>query len=159
MAYLIEDTRQKESYHDLKHKHFQSVGVEYIRCKLPFGDYSLPPRVAIDTKQNMDEICGNICGKEHNRFVNECKLAKKAGCKLIILVENEVGIHDVSEVHTWINPRVIYSPKCPQGDRLQKAMETLNERYGVEFYFCTPEESGQRILELLEASNGRNDNV
>lgn len=149
--YIIEDTRQKESYHELKHHHFEEVGVEIIRCKLPFGDYSMPPKVAVDTKENIDEICNNICGKAHKRFVNECKLAQASGCQLIILVENECGITDVSEVHTWVNPRVIYSPKCPQGKQLEKAMRTLTERYGVLFYFCTPADSGKRVLELLEA--------
>ena len=158
MQYIIEDTRQKAEHHDLKHKHFAMVGVELIRCKLPFGDYSRPPRVAIDTKENMDEICGNICGKEHKRFVNECKLAQAAGCQLIILVENECNISDLSQVHTWVNPRVIYSPKCTQGPQLQRAMETLQSRYGVLFYFCRPIEAGQKILELLELYDGGKDN-
>lgn len=160
MNYLIEDTRQKENYHQLKHEHFNEVGINVIRCKLPFGDYSRPPAVAVDTKENMDEICNNICGKSHTRFVNECKSAQAAGCKLIILVENDLGIDDISQVHTWINPRVIYSPKCPQGSQLQKAMYTLSERYGVEFRFCRPEDSGKVILELLGYGNGRtSDNV
>jgi ribosome-associated protein len=97
----------------------------------------------------MDEIAGIICGAEHKRFINECKAAKAAGCQLIILIENEDGISDISQVHTWINPRSVYSDKCVQGARLQKAMETIQERYGVSFQFCNPEESAQRIMELL----------
>ena len=68
----------------------------------------------------------------------------------MILVENNSGIADISEVHNWINPRVIYSPDCVQGSRLQKAMETISERYGVQFMFCTPEDSGAVIKEILE---------
>lgn len=156
MSWIIEDTRQKAEKHKTKHEYFDSVSANIIRCKLPFGDYSLPPRVAIDTKENMDEICNNICGKEHKRFVNECKAAQEAGCQLIILVENECGISTLSEVHTWINPRVIYSPKCPQGEQLQRAMETMQDRYGVMFLFCKPEESGRKILALLELYDGGN---
>lgn len=147
--YIQEDTRQQAGKHDIKHEWFQSHGVELVRCKLPFGDYALLPPVSVDTKNSMDEIAGNICGTEHDRFIRECKAAKAAGTKLIILVENELGIRDISQVHTWINPRAIYSPKAVQGPRLQKAMETISERYDVSFMFCDPEESAERIMELL----------
>jgi ribosome-associated protein len=116
---------------------------------LPFGDYAAPPTVSIDTKENMDEIAGNICGSEHKRFIAECKAAKAAGCQLVILVENTVGIRDISEVHEWLNPRAVYSDKCVQGPRLQKAMETISERYGVRFMFCRPEEAAERITEII----------
>lgn len=146
---IQEDTRQQAGKHDIKHAYFADHGVDLVRCKLPFGDYAPIPPVSIDTKNSMNEIAGNICGKEHRRFINECRAAKEAGCKLIILVENTVDISDISQVHTWINPRVIYSDKCVQGPRLQKAMETISERYGVRFMFCQPEEAGKKIKELL----------
>ncbi len=149
MTTIIEDTRQQAGKHDLKHKYLFSNDIGVVRCALPFGDYAPVPPVSVDTKASMDEIAGNICGKEHKRFINECKAAKAAGCQLIILVENDLGISDISEVHTWINPRVVYSPNCVQGPRLQKAMETISERYGVRFEFCTPEEAGSRIVELI----------
>ena len=88
--------------------------------------------------------------KEHRRFVSECKAAKAAGCKLFILVENELGITDISQVHTWVNPRAIYSPNCIQGPRLERAMRTISERYNVTFLFCSPEESGAVIMGVLE---------
>lgn len=147
--YIIEDSRQKEGKHDIKHDWFAGHGISLIRCKLPFGDYAIVPAVSIDTKEDMNEIADNITGKQHKRFINECKAARDAGCKLIFLIENTAGITDVSEVHTWINPRVVYSPRCVQGPRLQKAMETISERYGCEFRFCRPEESAQIIMELL----------
>ena len=146
---IIEDTRQQAGKHEKKHIWFEEHGVQLVRSKLPFGDYSLVPSIAVDTKKDMDEIAANICGREHKRFINECKAAKAAGCALVILVENEVGISDISHVHTWINPRVIYSDKCVQGDRLQKAMETISERYGVTFLFCKPDESAEIITEIL----------
>ena len=149
MITLIEDSRQQTGKHDIKHLSFKNAGVEVVRCKLPFGDYAAPPAISVDTKANMDEIAANICGKEHTRFINECKAAKAAGCQLIILVENEVNISSLSEVHLWKNPRSVYSPKCVQGPQLQRAMQTISERYGVRFEFCTPEEAGSRIVELL----------
>ena len=147
---IQEDTRQKAGKHDVKHDYFAEHGVELVRCKLPFGDYALVPSISIDTKENMDEIAMNICGSEHKRFINECKAAKAAGCSLVILVENTLGITDISQVHKWINPRVVYSSKCVQGPRLQKAMETISERYGVRFLFCRPEDAGRIITEMLD---------
>ena len=149
MMHIIEDTRQQAGKHNIKHTFLSDNGIGVVRCKLPFGDYAPVPPVSVDTKANMDEIAANICGKEHKRFINECKAAREAGCQLIILVENEVGISKLSEVHSWINPRVVYSSGCVQGPRLQKAMETISERYGVRFEFCTPEEAGQKIVELI----------
>lgn len=146
--HIIEDTRQKKGMHETKHEHFADMGVTLIRNMLPFGDYAYPPRVSVDTKANIDEIAENI-GTSHKRFKNECIAAKEAGCQLIILVENTIGVKSVADVHKWINPDLIYHPRAITGERLQKAMITMSERYGVRFEFCTPEESAQRIIELL----------
>jgi len=145
---IIEDTRQKSGMHELKHSHFEEMGVQIVRNMLPFGDYAKPPMISIDTKANMAEIANNI-GSDHKRFKHECVAAKEAGCQLIILVENTDGIESVKDVHTWINPDLVYRPRSITGDRLQKAMITMSERYGVRFEFCRPEESAKRIIELL----------
>lgn len=148
MITIIEDTRQKSGMHELKHSHFEEMGVQIVRNMLPFGDYAKPPAISIDTKANMDEIASNI-GSDHKRFKRECIAAKEAGCQLIILVENDDGITSVKDVHKWINPEVIYRPRSITGDRLQKAMMTMTERYGVRFEFCAPEEAAEKIIELL----------
>lgn len=145
---IIEDTRQQKDKHELKHSHFEQMGVQLIRSKIAFGDYCLPPYVSIDTKADMAEIAQNI-GSDHKRFKNECIAARDAGCQLIILVENTDGITCVEEVHTWINPETIFRPRAITGDRLQKAMITMSERYGVRFEFCKPEEAAETIIKLL----------
>lgn len=149
--HIIEDTRQQRGKHEIKHAYFSAEGIELVRCMLPFGDYAPIPPVSVDTKKDMEEIAMNICGSEHKRFINECKAAKAAGCHLIILVENRAGIRSMSEVHEWVNPRSVYSTKCVQGERLQKAMETISERYGVEFRFCAPEDAGRIIQKIMES--------
>lgn len=151
MITLIEDTRQKSGMHELKHSHFEQMGVRIVRNMLPFGDYAIPPSVTVDTKADMNEIASNI-GSDHQRFKRECIAAKEAGCQLIILVENEDDIECVDDVHKWINPEVIYRPRAITGERLEKAMKTMNARYGVRFEFCKPGESAQKILELLGVS-------
>ena len=151
MMTIIEDTRQKSGMHELKHQHFEEMGVELVRNMLPFGDYALPPSISVDTKADMAEIASNI-GSDHKRFKRECIAARDAGCQLIILVENTDGIACVNDVHKWVNPELIYRSRAITGDRLQKAMLTMSERYGVRFEFCRPEESAKRIMELLGVS-------
>lgn len=146
---IIEDTNQKKGMHELKHDCFSKMRVSLIRNKLPFGDYIKVPKVSVDTKRDMAEIAYDI-NADHKRFKNSCIKARDAGCKLVILVENTDGIKNVDEVHTWINPEVIYRPNATTGTRLEKAMKTMSERYGVVFEFCKPEESARRIMELLE---------
>ena len=145
---IIEDTRQQAGKHELKHSCFEQMGVRLIRNMLPFGDYAIPPRVAIDTKANMHEIANNI-GSDHKRFKNECVAAKAAGCQLIILVENTEGITCVNDVREWVNPDAVYRPRAITGERLSKAMATMSERYGVRFEFCEPKDAAKRIIELL----------
>lgn len=145
---IIEDSRQKKGQHELKHACFDEMGVQLIRNMLPFGDYAIPPKVAIDTKANMEEIAHNI-GSDHKRFKNECVAAKNAGCQLIILVENTKGITCVNDVREWVNPDLVYRPRSITGERLSKAMSTMSERYGVRFEFCRPEDAAERIIELL----------
>lgn len=147
---IIEDTSQKKGMHEIKADYFKSAGVSVVRCRLPYGDYVIAPDISIDTKRNMEEIAQNI-NQDHARFRNECKLAQASGARLIVLVENEDGITCVDEVHTWENPNIIYRPR-ETGARLEKAMKTMHERYGVEFQFCTPQEAGKRIVELLKGN-------
>lgn len=147
--YIIEDTRNKEGKHEKKHAFWKDAGVYYIRSKLAVGDYSKPPKIAVDTKEDMSEIAANIGGAAHARFREECKLAQRIGTQLIILVENDEGVKTIDDVPNWKNPRRFMSPKAITGKRLFKAMNTMSERYGVRFEFCTPEESGERIIKLL----------
>ena len=153
---ILEDTRQQVGKHDLKHDYFTSEGIEVVRTKLPFGDYALwGASTAVDTKANVEEIAQNIGGREHARFREECKLAKRCGGQLIILVENEHGYRSVEDVTAWVNPNIRKTARSIEGPRLAKAMNTMSERYGVRFEFCAPEDAGRRILQLLEADDGR----
>lgn len=149
---ILTDTRQKKGQHCIKEQYFDEHAINTIRTKLVFGDYCLPPTISVDTKANMAEIASNI-GSDHKRFKNECVAARDAGCQLIILVENNEGITCVNDVHKWVNPDLIYRPRAITGERLQKAMQTMSERYGVRFEFCSPEESAGKIIELLGVKN------
>lgn len=153
---ILEDSRQQKGKHDLKHEYFATEGIEVVRTKLLFGDYALwGGLISVDTKANVEEIAQNIGGAEHARFREECKLAKKVGGRLVILVENEHGYRTVDDVILWVNPNYRKTARSIEGPRLAKAMHTMSERYGVQFEFCSPEEAGERIVKLLlEADHG-----
>ncbi len=146
---IIEDTRQKKDKHIIKNKSFESLGVEVVRRALPFGDYAYPPPIAVDTKENLQEIAMDL-GVEHERFRNECLLARRAGSQLYILIETEWdNIRTIDDVHLWYNPRLIVTRKAITGATLEKAMKTMNKKYGVKFMFCRPEEAAETIIKIL----------
>lgn len=147
MAIIIEDTRQKDGKHQQKHIGFEDLGVDLLRCKLPFGDYALPPAVSVDTKENLEEIAGNLCGsmKERDRFIRECKAAAAAGCQLVIMVETE---HDGSLLD--LGDIRIGSGKVVTGLQLYRAMTAVSGRYGVRFVLVRPEDAAKEIMRILE---------
>lgn len=149
MITIIEDTRQKIQHHEVKHTCLEQMGVNTLRCALPFGDYAYPPTISVDTKENIEEIAANIVG-DHVRFRNECMKAKLAGCHLYILIENTLGIKSIDELKAWINPRARFNSKAVSGERLAKIMNTMQIRYGVTFMFCDPNDSAEMILKILE---------
>lgn len=146
---IIEDTRQKQNMHDIKHAAFENMGIGLIRCALPFGDYAYPPTISVDTKKNIQEITADLVG-DHARFRQECIRAKEAGCHLYVLVETEwENINSIDDVHLWYNPRLIISAKAVTGSQLEKIMKTMQSKYGVQFMFCRPKQSAEMIVKIL----------
>ncbi len=144
---LIEDTRQQASKHIAKHQAFERMGVTLVRSKLAHGDYALPPKVSVDTKQSIIELAADI-DNDHARFKRECE-------QLVVLVENTCGVDSIESLAEWVEPvasfkRRKHAKRRIYGSRLAKACLTMEKRYGVRFEFCTPFESAERVLELLK---------
>lgn len=161
------DSREKG--HAIQHilRDFQKAGVKWFVSKMYVGDYvSLDnPRLVIDRKQNLSELCGNVC-REHERFRAEMVRAQEAGIKLIILCEHGEGIKSLDDVLFWINPRhkvkklingrwVWQEQHVMHGNVLYKILRTMERKYGVTFLFCDKKDTGRRIIELLGGADGR----
>lgn len=142
---------------------FDKEGVVYCTNKLYVGDYmSLDnPRLIIDRKQNLNEMCANVC-QDHERFRNELIRAQQMGIRLIILIEHSNQIKSIDDVAKWVNPRLykrVYDRETHQwktvrtkamtGETLSKIMRTMERKYGCEFQFCDKLHTGKRIIELL----------
>ena len=127
-----------------------ALGVKTFVSKLYVGDYqSLDnPRLVIDRKKNLLELCGNVC-QQHERFRRELLKAQEAGIRLVILCEEE-NISKLEDVYFWDNPRRTKSPKAPTGKSLYRSLLTIQDRYNVGFEFCDKSETGRRIMEILE---------
>lgn len=198
---ILEDSNNKTGKHDVKHKYFSEHGIEVIQQRLPVGDYVLmndriqdvldrkakrgiPVKmmdllgtydVAIDTKFSIQELCGNVCGKQHDRFRDECILAQNNGIKLIILVENDTEevfrqkqivnptIHRLEDLHRWVNPRLFIRrggkqlyPMATKGITLMKSCLTMQKKYApMEFLFCESRNSAEMIMNLLRGTHGK----
>ncbi len=142
---------------------FDRQGVVYCTNKLYVGDYqSLDnPRLIIDRKQNLTEMCSNVC-QGHERFRNELVRAQQMGIKLIILIEHSSQIKSIDDVAKWENPRLnkrvrdketglwkTVRTKAMTGETLSKIMRTMERKYGCKFMFCSKEQTGKRIIEIL----------
>jgi hypothetical protein len=143
---------------------FDRQGIRHPVSKLMVGDYMNydNPRLIIDRKQNLTELCSNVCG-QHERFRAELIRAMENEIKLIILCEHGDGIRCLEDVIWWDNPRGTKRVKGPggwrsvetkamQGDVLYKVLCTMRRKYGVEFLFCEKQETGRRIIKLLKES-------
>lgn len=167
---LLEDTRNQTDKHKLKNAYFEQMGIEVKRTKLYCGDYTLPTNqsICIDTKKDIQELIGDICGKQHERFRDELIRASESGIKLIILIEDDGGfvdkkqtiynkpVRNLDDLISWKNPRAFIwmkgkqkYPNATKGNVLAKACLTMQQKYGCEFLFCKKSESGEKILELL----------
>ena len=157
---LVEDTRQQKGKHANKAEYFDSVGECVIRCALPVGDYQRPAKVAVDTKKDILEL-GMDLKKDNARFSRECKKAKELGTQLVILVENTDGVCNLHDLEEWIEPDSSFDKRNQHGRAkrytglsIARACNTMHKRYGVLFGFCTPDESGERIIEILNRLGG-----
>lgn len=144
------DSREKARAIKQIVSYFDDLGINHYTSKLFVGDYmSLDnPRVVIDRKQNLLELCGNVC-QQHERFANELKRANDNGIKIIILCEHGGNIRELSDVQNWVNPRLKTSPKAVSGKQLFKTLYTIGRKYNVDFIFCRKSETGKKIIELL----------
>ena len=148
---IVEDTRNQVTKHRLLNDTLKAKGISVVRSKLFVGDYTRLDNqtVCIDTKKDINEIAGNICGMQHERFRAECIRARDNFIKLIVLIEEIPPNNDLLQ---WIS-RKRKSAKQVKGETLQKAMHTMHEKYGVVFEFTTREKCAERIIEILTAVN------
>lgn len=155
-----------------KHSQMVREGAELIPLRIPFGDYIKVTddiqrmidekgaenihkkdlldaiELSIDTKKNLQEVVGNVCSKQHERFKEELLKAKG---RLVLLIE-EADIECLEDVYFWENPRLKKNPKATKGTSLYKSLCTIRDEYAVDIRFCNRKDTGKVIIEILEGS-------
>lgn len=131
--------------------------------KLMVGDYMNydNPRLIIDRKQNLTEVCSNVCA-DHERFRRELLLAQENDIQLVFLIEHGKDIKRLEDVIWWENPRRWKRVKDPatgrwhevetkamQGETLYKILKTQEGKYGCKFLFCEKKDTGKEIIRIL----------
>lgn len=160
---LIEDSRQQEGKHKNIHKYCKQNGITLIRKCLSVGDYVLGDEegnptgtISVDTKMDLLELCKDVMSNDHRRFRAECIRAKEQGIQLIVLVEEfpDYGLVEFWKVPRWQSsnqwhrcgePMTRVDPKV-----FAKALETMTEKYGVKFRFCTKKQCPSRVIKYLK---------
>ena len=93
---------------------------------------------------------------DHRRFRDECIRAQKAGIQLVILVEEipPYGKVDLWEVPRWRRSNQYHRLGDPmtriEPRTLKKAMQTMTDKYGVKFRYCTRRQSAARVIKYLK---------
>lgn len=164
---IICDSREQRWDH--VKAYFDSQGIRWIRSKLPVGDYARMDNMTtvIDRKAGLGEVESNLI-HQHERFRRELQLAQDNGIRLIVLVE-QMGVESLQDVAGWVNPRRVRWEKIDRahskgrmlnvkissrppinGPQLAQTMQTMAEKYGVEWRFTTHNDVGAEIVRILE---------
>ena len=99
-------------------------------------------------KRDIDIRCGmeDEIPKDFDRFVYR-QYFKQLKC---ISIEEILLYFKSKKVAEYLKLNDIKIKKKPaESKQLVKSMLSMREKYGVEFLFCTPEESGAMVIELL----------
>lgn len=142
---------------------FNQNNIKHPVSKLMVGDYMNydNPRLIIDRKQNLSELCSNVC-RDHERFRKELIRANENGIQMIFLIEHGKGVERLEDVIWWENPRRWKRRKNPEtgkweeietkamtGETLYKILCTQERKYGCRFLFCEKKNTGAEIIRIL----------
>lgn len=153
MKLLLIDTREKPKAIQGITKTIDRAGIEHERTKLLFGDYMdwNKPGIVVDRKQNIQELAQN-CTRDHVRFRAELDRAKKAGSRLVILVEQNrykdgdewVHVEGIADLMYWTSPHTTI-----RGEKVYRVLRGWMAKYDIDVQFCDKRSTGKRILEII----------
>ena len=133
------DSREKARAIQKIVEEFDRHGIKHPVSKLMVGDYMNydNPRLIIDRKQNLTELCSNVC-QDHARFRRELLLAKENDIQLIILVEHGKGISQLSDVIWWENPRRWKRRQNPETGKSPTESKIINPNQTLQWAVFRP---------------------
>ena len=117
------DTREHNKEWERIKGQFDALGVQYFRSKMYVGDYQ-----SLDNPRLVIDAKGVTFWQNPRKYQIRWKTVNGKRVKDVI------------------------SAKAVDGNQLYKSLCTIRDRYGVSFIFCTKEETGQKIIEILGGS-------
>lgn len=145
MVEIIIQVDSREQKNDEVIKHFDKVGQKYFVSKVAGADYInfKSPKVAIDLKANLVELANNLTRK-HEQFKNEIAIVQNdMKCDFVVLIREPFKTFE--DVKKWSSNRTKL-----KGEQIYKIMQTMSERYGVIWRFCTRQSAGAKIIEIID---------
>lgn len=128
-------------------------GIDYEVSKLFVGDYMFydNPGIIVDRKQNIAELAKN-CTSDHERFRRELERTKKAGARLVVLVEQNrykdrdewIEVETVSDLLRWSSPHTVV-----RGEKVFRVLSSWMAKYPISVVFCDKRSTGRKIVEIL----------
>jgi ERCC4-type nuclease len=136
-------------------QYLQKNNIPFVIRKLDFGDYScmiqkneelglpfdisLEKNIAIECKQNLEEISGNLT-QSRERFENEFMRAKEKGCEMYLVIEKgswkDIYKHNYN---TKYNEKSFYN-----------SLLSFSKKYDLKIHFVDNEISCIHILRILQ---------
>ena len=109
------------------------------------------PQIVVDRKQNIAELAKN-CTADHERFKRELERAKKAGCTLVVLVEQErykdrdkwIHVGAIEDLMLWSSPHTTI-----RGEKVYRVLRSWMAKYPIRVEFCDKRSTGRRIYEII----------
>ena len=153
MSLLMIDSREKPRAIGKILDYFVRSGIDYEITKLYIGDYMLyeNPRLVIDRKQNIAELAKN-CTSDHERFRRELERTRKAGARLVVLVEQNrykdrdewVEVDSIEDLLRWSSPHTMV-----RGEKVFRVLSSWRAKYPISVVFCDKRSTGRKIEEIL----------
>lgn len=153
---ILVDTREQNNFHIIEF--FDSKKFRYKTKKLDEGDYTaiitkrpdmgiyrdLYFPVAIERKNSIDEIAGNLAEKtetrEMERLIRELARAKVKGIKMFLVLEDSNGLENIRHGRY----RSLYKSKSLMG-----RLSSIEDEYLAGTVFTSRENSGYHIARKL----------
>ena len=153
MSLLLIDSREKPRAIGKILDYFVRNEIDYEITKLYIGDYMLydNPRLVIDRKQNIAELAKN-CTSDHERFRRELERTRKAGARLVVLVEQNrykdrdewVEVDSIEDLLRWSSPHTMV-----RGEKVFRVLSSWRAKYPISVVFCDKRSTGRKIEEIL----------
>ncbi|MFI3329138.1 MAG: ERCC4 domain-containing protein [bacterium] len=164
---IVQDTREKTNKKEHILSWFKLKKINVVRSKMFVGDYTYlhNQTICVDSKFSLLEVAQNVT-KDHERFKNECIRARDNGIQLVILIECE-EVDKLENLHKYkmptykstgfkkVNGKSVMTHYKGQPmsrmnpETLQKALMTMQDKYGIKVMFAKRLKFGEMIIRIL----------